>query len=70
MIQALKVLRTIMLNGLVVGLAALSLRHGGDPTVVPTAAFATLGVVNGFEYSDWAAFRSALEEAQAEQGEG
>ena len=66
MIQALKVLRTIVLNVLVVGLAWFSVQHGGDPTFVPSGAFATLAVVNGFEYSDWAAFRQAYDEAQAD----
>lgn len=65
-IQALKVLRTIVLNVLVVALAWLSVTQGGDPTFVPVSAFATLAVVNGFEYSDWAAFRQAYQEAQSD----
>lgn len=65
-IQALKVIRTVMLNAFVVALAWWSISQGGDPTFVPTGAFATLAVVNGFEYSDWAAFRQAV--AEANQG--
>lgn len=63
-IQTAKVLRTISLNIIIAWLTFFLVTQGGEPTTLGMGAFALLGVVNGFEYSDWVAFRTAMQETK------
>lgn len=66
-IQFLKVVRTILLNAIVGAIVWFSVASGGDPTLVPSIGLFTLSLINGFEYSDWAAFRQAYQETRENQ---
>ncbi|MFA1612038.1 hypothetical protein [Halobellus rubicundus] len=66
MYRSLKVVRSIIVNLGIIGLAVYSLMLGAAPTVVGTLALLTLAGYNGLEMSDYAALVQAYNEIQSE----
>ena len=64
MLQVLKVIRGIVLNGIVGTLAFFTITQGADPTVIGVIALVGLMAINGVEASDYLAAKHALEEAK------
>ena len=64
MLKTLKILRAIVVNLGVIGIALYAILRGGDPTLLGSLAVATLGLYNGLELSDYAALLQAYKEVQ------
>lgn len=62
MLQALKVIRAIILNFLVLGGGIFFVSRGGDPTLLGVGTIITLALLNGIEVSEWVAAKQALQE--------
>ncbi len=69
MLKALKIIRAIIVNLGIIGISAVSVLEGGDPTVIGILSLFTLGTYNGLELSDYAALLQAYREIQADNGE-
>jgi len=67
MLKTLKILRAIVVNLGVIGIAFFAILRGGDPTLLGSLAVATLGLYNGLELSDYAALLQAYKEVQNKQ---
>ena len=67
MLKTLKLIRAIVVNLGVIGIALYAILSGGDPTLLGSLAVATLGLYNGLELSDYAALLQAYKEVQNEQ---
>jgi len=67
MLKTLKILRAIVVNLGVIGIALYAIVRGGDPTLLGSLAVATLGLYNGLELSDYAALLQAYKEVQDPQ---
>jgi hypothetical protein len=67
MLKHLKVVRAIVTNILVVGIAFYVVGSGADATVIGTTAISALALLNGIEVSEWIAAKQALEELDLEQ---
>jgi uncharacterized membrane protein len=68
MYRSLKVLRGIIVNIGIIGLAIYALMQGAEPTVIGTLALLTLAGYNGLEMSDYAALMQAYQEIQSDNG--
>mgnify|MGYP006294152721 FL=1 len=68
MYRSLKVLRAIIVNVGIIGLALYAMMLGAEPTVVGGLALLTLAGYNGLEMSDYAALLQAYNEIQREGG--
>lgn len=68
MLQALKIFRWITLNLMVSAVAVFAIVQGADPTFIGGAALVTFGLVNGIEWTEYAAARQALQEIEFEAG--
>jgi len=67
MLKTLKILRAIIVNIGVIGIAFYAILSGGDPTFLGGLGLGVLGLYNGLELSDYAALLQAYKEAQNEQ---
>lgn len=70
MLQALKVLRAIVLNVLLAGFGTFVLVRGGDPTLIGVVTILALSLLNGIEVSEWVAAKRALDELEGGNGDG
>ncbi|MDQ2053252.1 hypothetical protein [Halobellus sp. H-GB7] len=68
MYRSLKVIRGIIVNLGIIGLAIYALIQGAEPTIIGTFALLTLAGYNGLEMSDYAALVQAYTEIQREGG--
>lgn len=67
MLKTLKILRSIIVNLGIIGIALFALATtGADATLVSTVGLVTLGLYNGVEVADYAALATAFAEAKAE----
>ena len=66
MLKTLKVIRAIIVNVGVIGIAGYAIGQGGDPTLLGGLALGVLGLYNGLELSDYAALLQAYKEVQIE----
>ncbi|WP_135827314.1 hypothetical protein [Halorussus halobius] len=62
MLQHLKVVRAIVTNLLVAGVAYHAITSGGDPSLIGSTAVAALALLNGIEVGEWIAAKQALDE--------
>lgn len=69
MLKSLKIIRSILVNVGIIGVAIYSLRAGADPTTLGGLAVATLGLYNGVELADYAALAQAFSQAKEEQAQ-
>lgn len=68
MFKMFKILRAIIVNLGIIGLAAYALYLGADPTVSLISSLAVLGAYNGLELGDYMALLQAYNELQSERG--
>lgn len=59
---SLKVVRAVILSAMTIGFGTFAIWAGAEPTVMGTLTMLAVLGITGFEYSDWTAFRHALEE--------
>jgi hypothetical protein len=65
MLKTLKIVRSIIVNLGIIGVALTALLYtGADATVVATIGLVTLGLYNGVEVADYAALAQAFSEAK------
>jgi hypothetical protein len=70
MLKTLKVLRSIIVNLGIIGVAFTALFHtAANGTYVSVIAIVTLGLYNGVEVADYAALAQAFAEVQQEQND-
>lgn len=62
MLKHLKVVRAIVTNVLVAGVATYSIMEGGDATLLGSSAVGALALLNGIEVGEWLAAKQALAE--------
>jgi len=68
MFKLLKLLRSLLVNSGIIGLAAYALSLGADPTLIGSIALVVLGGYNGLEIGDYLSALQAYAEVQSEQG--
>ena len=66
MLRHLKIVRSIVVNLGIITIAILSLRYGGDPTVIGPLALVVLAAYNGIEIADYQALAQAIVEVSQE----
>jgi|AntDeeMinimDraft_6_1070357.scaffolds.fasta_scaffold58655_1 hypothetical protein len=66
MLKTLKIIRAIIVNVGMIGIAGYAIGQGGDPTLLGGLALGVLGLYNGLELSDYAALLQAYKEVQIE----
>jgi len=67
MLKTLKIVRSIIVNLGIIGIALYALATtGADATLVSTVSLVTLGLYNGVEVADYAALATAFAEVSAE----
>jgi len=70
MIKLAKVLKAMIVNLGVIGLALYAISRGGDPTVLGTLGLVTLATYNGVELGEYLALIQAAREIQTEASDG
>ena len=69
MLKALKILRAIIVNLGMVGLAAFSIQQGAEPTLIGTLGVASLGLYNGVEIMDYISLLQAVQEVDVDNSD-
>jgi len=68
MLKGLKILRSIIVNAGIIGIAIYALTSSGvDVTAVALVAIITLGLYNGVEVADYAALAQAFQESKKDK---
>lgn len=70
MLKTLKILRSILVNAGIIGIALSALfLTNADATITTVLGIVTLGLYNGIEVADYAALAAAFAEVRAQQTE-
>lgn len=69
MLKTLKILRSIIVNLGIIGVAIYGLSVSGDATVIAAVSIITLGLYNGIEVADYAALVQAFDEVKHDNGD-
>ncbi|EMA19024.1 hypothetical protein [Haloarcula argentinensis] len=68
MLKTLKILRTILVNAGIIGIALTALfLTNADATIITVLSIATLGLYNGIDAADYAALATAFAEVRSQQ---